>query len=122
MGEAIGNGILAAAAACTVLNGLALLWLLRKSLPAGLSRMLETIRAEHGAWAVDVEKMQRDTGAWKATLDGLIEEAENAFDRAERKRASAATQANRLQVPAAEAIPEIGTRAYKTWLRAQVPA
>lgn len=84
-------------AACTALNALASLLLARASLPRRLEARLERVRTELDGMGKALEDYARQHANNEAVIRGLVEEAEAAFERAERKRSSAAATASRLE-------------------------
>lgn len=86
---------LALIVACTLLNVAAALILARLSLPQSLKRRLEEISSGTATAVAEVKAIEAQVGTWKASLETLIETNEDAFERAERKRASAASAASR---------------------------
>lgn len=91
-------------AVCTVLNTLAAVLLARASLPQRLESRLQRVLAEVDAMGKAIEDFGRQNAAHESTLRGLEEEARDAFERAERKRASAAATLSR-QMNTAEQAP-----------------
>lgn len=92
--------------ACTVLNVGASVVLARMSLPMRLRKWRERADTHIDELTVTVDAITKKAKLWDATINGLIEEAENQFDRAERKRASAASAASRAAPAAA---PDLST-------------
>ena len=91
---------LALLVACTALNLLAAAWLARRSLPKALEIILSRAKADSLTALAKVEEIEAQVKVWRTELEGLIEEAENQFGRVERKRASAAAAASRLEARA----------------------
>lgn len=83
--------------ACTALNVFAAVLLARLSLPQRLEARLARLRTEVEAFGKALEDFDRKNANNEAVIRGLVEEAESAFDRAERKRSSAAATVSRQQ-------------------------
>jgi hypothetical protein len=118
----LGSAGLALLLLCTVLNMAAALILARRSLPRRLRNSLERSEARSEDACIKAEEIAAQVRTWEATLNGLIEENENTFARAEKKRASAAATASRIAAaPPASANgepPPGATRAERiAWMR-----
>jgi hypothetical protein len=87
---------------CTLLNGLAALMLARASLPQRLQASLSRVQAEVDAMGKSIEDFARQATTNESVIRSLVEEAEHAFDRAERKRSSVAATASRAKAREAE--------------------
>lgn len=83
--------------ACTVANTVAAVVLGRLSLPQLLKRRVEGIESKVLDCVKGMEEFAAENAASRAAVEGLIEEARNQFERAERKRASAAATLSRLE-------------------------
>ncbi len=81
--------------ACTVLNAAAAVLLARASIPQRVNARLLRVQSEVDIALRVIEDYGRQHTANEATIRSLVEEAESAFDRAERKRASAASTLSR---------------------------
>lgn len=87
---------------CTALNVLAAVLLGRRSLPQRLQIKLDVIEAKVAACAAGVDEFAQQNAISRATLGGLIEEAEGVFGKIERKRASVAATTSRLEAASAQ--------------------
>ena len=87
---------LALVVACTALNVVAALILARRSLPRILKIRIDAVEAACAESIKTLQEIEAQVGSWRTGLEGLIEENETAFQRAERKRASAAATVSRL--------------------------
>lgn len=100
MPETAVPALLAAALVCTVANlvGVGLLaWL---SLPLRLARRLARTETLVDDLVAVCGKLEKKAALWDSTMNGIIEEANDAFARVEKKRASAAatvSRGNKLQ-------------------------
>ena len=95
----LGSAALALMVVCTVLNAAAAVCLARMSLPRLLKIRIEAIEEACAGAVKAVTEIESQVASWRAGLEGLIDEAQNQFERAERKRASAAAAASRLHGP-----------------------
>jgi hypothetical protein len=91
----LGSAGLGLLVACTLLNLLAAVWLAQKSLPAKLQIVVNALEAKAAKAFAAQEQIEAQVASWKTQLETLLEANEDAFDRAERKRASAAAAASR---------------------------
>ena len=96
-------------AACTVANLAASVLLARASLPLRLRKRIERVEAQSDELTALVAKMEQQSKLWDSTFEGYIEEAENAFKRAERKRASAASSLSKLNGGGNGQMPDVAT-------------
>lgn len=83
-------------AACTLLNVVAAVVLARLSLPRRLQSRVEAVEERTRTQDKQLAEFAAQSAAWESTLRGLVDEAEDAFARTERKRASAAATLSRL--------------------------
>jgi acyl-coenzyme A synthetase/AMP-(fatty) acid ligase len=101
----------ALALACTVLNAIVAVVLAKLSLPAKLRARLEVAESEVVRMRQEVGDVTAQAKLWRSSIEGLIEQADDAFERAERKRASAAAKVSRLEGGAAPARSSFPDRA-----------
>ena len=87
---------------CTCATVLAAVLLARASLPARLERRIGNLQAEVESFRHVLGVFTADQAQHESTLRSLVEEAEHAFDRAERKRRSAAATESRSKANAQE--------------------
>lgn len=115
VGEIAQSGLIGLLVACTVMNVAASVALARASLPARLRKWRERADTRIEELAAVVDDVNKRAKLWDSTISGLIEENTNAFDRAERKRASVSSAASRAQAttPDVESMPRAERLAYK---------
>lgn len=89
------HALLVFALVCTVLNVVAAVVLARLSLPMRLRKWRERADTHIDELTVVVDDINKRSKLWDSTINGLIEEAGDAFGRAERKRASLASKESR---------------------------
>jgi len=95
VGEITQSAWLGLLVACTILNAAASVLLARASLPMRIKKWAARCDTERDDLVATVADIQKRAKLWDSTLNGLIDEAQNAFERAERKRASVASTASK---------------------------
>lgn len=118
----LGSAGLALLLVCTVLNCAAAVFLARLSLPRRLKIRLDDIEQASADSIKAVGEIGGQVASWRAGLEGLIDEAGNQFDRAERKRASAAATVSRMgagngPMATGEPGPEASRSERIAWIR-----
>lgn len=101
-------GLISLLAACTLANVAAAVLLARASLPMRLRATIEAVEATLDTMRREVAGMKGEAELWTSTMEGLIDRHDDAFERAEKKRASAAATASRsAKTPAAPNLDEM---------------
>ena len=97
--------LIAAALACTLLNAAGVVALAFLSLPLRLRKRLERTDALVDELVVLVDKLRKESALWESTVNGLVEDAHDAFARVEKKRASAAATQSRHAAAQVQQVP-----------------
>lgn len=94
---------------CTAVNVVAAVVLARLSLPMRVRKWAARMDVQCDELKATVAKIEKEAKLWDSTINGMIEEAGDAFGRAERKRASLASKESRergnAQVVDVDAMP-----------------